>query len=898
MADLPAALAAALRDRYALERELGRGGMATVFLARDVKHARPVALKVLHPELAASLGPERFQREIRFAARLQHPHILTVLDSGEAAGQLWFTMPFVEGESLRERLRRERQLPVDDAIGIAREAARALDYAHEHGVIHRDIKPENILLTRDGSTLVADFGIARGLGGEEQLTQTGMAVGTPAYMSPEQANGDQRIDARTDVYSLGCVLYELLAGEAPYSGATSQVILMKRLTEPVPSVRRLRPSVPESVDQAIQRALAPVPADRFQSAGQLAQALQPTVVTPTGMPTMVTSGPAAAGSFAPAPAAPTTVAAPSEPRPRRRIPLAALTLGLGFAVGLGVLFAWRRSHEAPEATAGAHVLAVLPFENLGDSSTNYFADGVTDAVRGKLSALPGLQVIASRSSNEYRHSTKGLAQIARELGADYLLIGRIRWAKAPDGTSRVEVSPELVAAVPGGAATTKWQQPFDAAITDVFQVQADIAGKVASALDLALGANQQQTLAEKPTQNLAAYDAYLKGEASQGLIIQDPPTLRTAITQYERAVTLDPGFILGWAQLSRANATYYYNVTPTPAGAEAARQAAERAMALAPGRPESQLALGQYLEFVLREHQRALAAFEDGLKAAPDNTELLTSAALTEQGLGRWDAALKHLERAQALDPRSAVTARRLSQTLIRLRRYPDAIAAADRGLAVAPTNLDLLENKAMAYLGQGDLAGAQAVVRAAPAEVEPTALVAAFGNYWDLGWALDEAQQQLLLRLPAGAYDNDQGTWGGVAAQVYYLRGDLDKARIYADSGRAGYAETLEATPDDPQRRVFLGLMLAYLGRKADAVREGERAVSLMPVSRDGYMGPYLMHQLARIYTIAGEPDKAVDELEPLLKMPYYLSPGWLRIDPNFAPLRNNPRFRKLAGL
>src|SRR5262250_837901 len=200
--DPTAALAAGLRDRYVLERELGRGGMATVYLAQDLKHDRPVALKVLRPELAASLGPDRFQREIRLAARLQHPHILTVLDSGEASGQLWFTMPYVEGESLRDRLNRERQLPVEDALRIAREAAAALDYAHRHGIIHRDIKPENILLTSEGNTLVADFGIARALAGDEHLTQTGMSVGTPAYMSPEQASGDKAIDARTDVYSL------------------------------------------------------------------------------------------------------------------------------------------------------------------------------------------------------------------------------------------------------------------------------------------------------------------------------------------------------------------------------------------------------------------------------------------------------------------------------------------------------------------------------------------------------------------------------------------------------------------------------------------------------------------------------------------------------------------------
>src|SRR5882724_8010212 len=243
---VPEGLREALSQSYALERELGRGGMAIVYLAHDLRHDRSVALKVLLPELAATLGPERFQREIHFAARLQHPHILTVLDSGEAAGQLWFTMPFVEGESLRDRLRRERQLPVDDALRIAVEAARALDYAHKHGVVHRDIKPENIMLTSDGSTLVADFGIARGLGGDDGLTQTGFSVGTPAYMSPEQAAGDKALDARTDVYSLASVLYEMLAGEAPYTGPTAQAIAAKRLTEPPPSVRSARPSVGQS----------------------------------------------------------------------------------------------------------------------------------------------------------------------------------------------------------------------------------------------------------------------------------------------------------------------------------------------------------------------------------------------------------------------------------------------------------------------------------------------------------------------------------------------------------------------------------------------------------------------------------------------------------------------------
>ena len=232
-ASAPAELQAALADRYVIERELGSGGMATVYLARDLKHRRFVALKVLSPALAASLGADRFLREIELAARLQHPHIVTVFDSGDAGGILWYTMPYVEGETLRARLERERQLPLDVALRIAVEAARALEFAHQHGVLHRDVKPENLLLTTDGSTMVADFGIARPWGEMSKLTQSGVVVGTPAYMSPEQAAGERALDARTDVYALGCVLYEMLAGEMPYSGPNAQAVLAKRLSESI-----------------------------------------------------------------------------------------------------------------------------------------------------------------------------------------------------------------------------------------------------------------------------------------------------------------------------------------------------------------------------------------------------------------------------------------------------------------------------------------------------------------------------------------------------------------------------------------------------------------------------------------------------------------------------------------
>src|SRR5712691_8498154 len=273
VSDVPAALGAALADRYRLERELGHGGMATVYLAYDVKHERPVALKVLLPELAAAVGHERFLREIRTAASLSHPHILPLYDSGEAAGTLFYVMPLVTGESLRNRLVRESQLPIDDALQIVREVAEALAYAHERGIVHRDIKPENIMLSA-GHAVVADFGIAAVLGaaGDAKLTMSGIAVGTPTYMSPEQATG-LPVDGRSDVYSLGCVLYELLEGTAPFTGPSVQARVARHLADPPPSIRTVRRTVPLSLERVVMKALAKLPVDRFAAAGDFARAL-------------------------------------------------------------------------------------------------------------------------------------------------------------------------------------------------------------------------------------------------------------------------------------------------------------------------------------------------------------------------------------------------------------------------------------------------------------------------------------------------------------------------------------------------------------------------------------------------------------------------------------------------
>jgi DNA-binding SARP family transcriptional activator/TolB-like protein len=613
-----------------------------------------------------------------------------------------------------------------------------------------------------------------------------------------------------------------------------------------------------------------------------------------GAPRPVADVPVPASEPAPASA---PAALPSHaPAAPRRIPVSARLLGLGLLAGLGILLASRWVHRGAEA-AGPKRLAVLPFENQGDSADAYFADGMTDELRGKLTSIPGLEVVASLSSNDYRGRTKHLAEIAQDLGVGYLLVGKVRWQRGPAGSSRVRVSPELIRILPGTAPTTRWQQPFDAALTDVFQVQADIATKVAGALDVVLADSARRELTMQPTANLAAYDEFLKGEAAAQYMKADQAGLRRAIGYYQRAVELDSTFAEAWSQLSRARTSLFSNGVPDTALARQALVAAERGRQLAPNDPLVYLALGDFYTSVNPvDNERAMAEYEKGLGLAPDNVDLLGAAVSTETSLGRWDGVTARLARASHLDPRSASAARRESTVNFFLRNYAAADSAADRAVALAPTSPAIASLKVMIPVARGDLGQARVRIRAAERTIDPRVLLAFFAYYQDLYWALDDDQQRQVLGFPVSAFDGDRGGWALVRTGLYQLRGDRHRMLVYADSARLALEEQTRASPDDGQRHVLLGLALAYLGRKPDAVREGLRGLELMPVSRDAYFGPYVQLQLARIYILTGEPEKALDQLEPLLRLPFYLSPGWLRIDPTFDPLRTNPRFRKLV--
>jgi serine/threonine-protein kinase len=864
MPELLAKLQASLAGRYVIERELGRGGMATVYLARDLQHERPVAIKVLHPELAASLGAERFQREIRMAAKLQHPHILGVYDSGRVGEYLWFSMPFVEGESLRDRLTREGQLTIPEAVRITREAALALDFAHRHGVVHRDIKPENILLI-DGQAMVADFGIARALqGGDEALTQTGMSVGTPAYMSPEQASGEKNVDARTDVYSLGCVLYEMLAGEPPFAGPTAQAVIMRVMTENARSLSAVRSTVTPQLAATIVRAMAKSPADRFSTSAEFARALE---------------------------SAATTSSMPSVPASPRRPKWIAAGIAAVVLVVIGAVAALTLRQKT--AHAGVRRIAGLPFENAGRVEDEYFADGMTDELRSRLSVINGLQVTARASTSQYKKSTKGLRDIGRELEVEYLLTGTVRWSKE-NNVSRVRVTPELIEVANG---TNKWSQPYDTVISNVFDVQAGIATRVADALDVALAVPLQQRIAARPTTNLDAYDEFLKGEQiTKSLAVSDGITLAKGLEFYEKAVALDSTFGQAWSAIARAN-SISANTSPTKESVERARVAAQHALALAGDRAEGPLAMGSYLQNIAQDYAGARTQYLEGLKRDPNNTGLMTGLASVSTVTGKFDDALSYTRKALMIDPRSLGPARRVAGALHALRRFSEELPAWDRALALAPDNLQIIQGKAFAYMSLGQLDSVHALVEQKLKIVDTTALLVRFALYQETMWALPPYLWPKILKLTVADFGGDKGHWGLKLGHTYRLLGDSVRARAFGDTAVAAFEAQLKDFPEHAQLHELHGRALALAGRRAEAIAEAEKSLALRATSLDASIRPYVHFQVARILIQSGEYNRALDLIEPLLSTPASdVSAEYLRIDPTFKPLYGHPRFDRLA--
>jgi serine/threonine-protein kinase len=746
--------------------------------------------------------------------------------------------------------------------------AEALAYAHERGFVHRDIKPANILISA-GHALVADFGIARAMSDDGSgITQTGLAIGTPHYMSPEQASGATDLDGRSDIYALGCVLYEMIAGEPPFTGPTAQAVIARSITEAPRSLTSSREALSPAVDGAVMRALAKTPADRYDTAGSMVTAL------------VAAEDQTRSGAIP----VPQQAAAPhSGFKPWQLVVAAVVVLAVGIFGARG----FSGGSSASAADAGRQSVAVLPFVNQGTADDAYFADGIADEVRGKLAKIGQLTVIASASANQYRETTKTGPQIADELRVDHVLMGRVRWAGAAGGQRRVQVIAELVNGQTGAAT---WQQTFDADVTDIFEMQGRIATRVAAALGAALGQEDEAEMGARPTDNPVAYDLYLKARAITNNSAQ---AQRSAADYLEQAVALDSTFAEAWAELGSAWSSVYANGTREPVVRRRAGEAIEMALALATGKSVAHRAASRYYSVVERDNVLARREINRALAIDPDDAEVLALSGFADFQAQEYGPAFSKLTRARELDPLSVRVLTTLVRVLVYLGRVDEGKTAAAELVMLAPNQPNAVEWAAIAHAADGDLDGAKAAIREALQRIPATEIVTYFAGYDEMAWILDEAERSLLFRLTPAAFDNDRAWWGQALAFAAYQQGDRALARAYADSSLALSKEQSDANPDDAQLRALYAAMLAYVGRTDEALREVDLAIRNAPAT--GIDDPYTRLQQVRILLVAGQTDKAIDGIEDLLTRQYLVTPGWLALDPTFTPLTGNPRFERL---
>ena len=666
-----------LAGSYNIVREVGRGGMSVVFLAQDCKHDRVVAIKVLHPELAASLGPERFLREIKLAARLSHPHILPLFDSGEVDGLLYYVMPFVKGESLRERLNREQQLSIEESVRHGCAIASALDYASRHDVVHRDVKPENVMIY-EGVAMVMDFGIARAVSSADSatLTQIGMMIGTPAYVSPEQASGELNLDGRSDQYSLACVIYEMLSGERPFTGSSAQAIMAKRFTETAKPLRAVRSAVPESIERAVAKAMATDPAERFSSSGQFAQALASGSIT-TPSDTMLLPSPV--NSFA------------KPVAEKEHFSISKRWLGAVFValLAIGATIAWyiqssrtthRETASAPPATMSTDrpSLAVLPFVSLdGNSNNGYFADGMTDDIITDLSKLSGVLVVARNSSWTYKGKSVKVQQVAKDLGVRYVLEGSVR----REGDT-VRINAQLVDALAG---QQLWAERYDGSIRDVFALQDKVVGQIVAALAVKLTQDEQTRVGLAETRSPQAYDAVLRGWAlyRQG----SEEDTNKAIALFEQAIALDPGYARAHAALAAASWRIVQSFweSTTEGGYQRAYDRMQAALVKAKQQPNA-LAHAVSAEVLSKQghYDEAFTEIDRAMALAPNDPDIYLSKARILNATGRAAQAEDSVRWAMRLDPfYSPDYLRTLAVSLFHQQRYEEAVETVERVLAL-----------------------------------------------------------------------------------------------------------------------------------------------------------------------------------------------------------------------
>jgi len=865
---------------YELLEEVGRGGQGVVFRARQKSLNRTVALKVISlGQWASTAHLKRFRREAEAAASLDHPSIVPIYEVGERDGSCYFSMKFVEGGQLDEVVRR-KPMSIRQAAELITKVARTVHYAHEHGIVHRDIKPGNILLDVKGEPHLTDFGLARLIETESAMTRTMEVLGTPSYMAPEQAVGNnaQPISA-TDVYGLGAVLYQLLTDHPPFAGGTTFETI-KLLLDTEPQQPRLwNRKIDRELSTICLKCLEKDPKRRYPSALALAEDLEhwlrhePIHAKRSGFFTHVRKW-------------------------VRRNPTSALLVAslvaLAAAIGWNV---WKSELISRPATKG---IAVLPFENLSHDPDNaYFADGIQEEILTRLASIAGLKVISRTSTQRYESKPRNLPEIAKQLGVANILEGSVQKA-----AGQVRVNVQLVNAQTD---SHLWADTYDRKLIDIFSVESEIAKGIVASLQAKLTGREEQALAVKPTTNPEAYDAYLRGLA---YTLKTLPTSANALSaqKYLReAVKLDRKFALAWAQLSIVDSRNYVtqSLQPTAALREEARQAAETALTLQPDLGEAVLAKGSYYYNCLKDYDTAVHYFEQARQLLPNSSRIPESLAYVARRRGQWDRSESYFNEAEKLDPRNVYLLTQHANSYIYLRRFHEALPKLEQVLDVTPDDVDALALKAAIAQAEGDLPRASALLTPLrPGADDSTAVET-------------QVYQAILERRPASIIPRLKEILAKPDPALGYINGGLrfwlgwaqEAAGDHADareSWRQAHSELesfLKEQPDNYTLLGYLALTNMGLGDKGSALALSQRAIAANPIEKDAVTGLFPIEILARVAAQMGEPDRAIAALQKLLSVPYAgvvgnipLTSALLRLDPMFDPLRNDLRFQKLC--